>query len=103
MRDGGNKAWNMSSNHLDIQVLFLRAITLCSSKAAMLGRYRNMNENVKWYLEMGREPTPEPVLDNQRTDDNCCSGVLWPHKRNTKQHRTEDQRKWWHHSQQQTS
>ena len=70
MRDGGNKAWNMSSNHLDIQILFLRAITLCSSKAAMVGRYRNMNENVKSYLEMCREPTPEPVPDNQRTDDN---------------------------------
>ena len=78
MRDGGNDAWNMSSNYLDIQFSFRRAITLCSSKAAMLRRYRHVNENFKSYLEICREPIPEPVLDNQRTDDifRCINFVV---------------------------
>ena len=78
MRDGGNDAWNMSSTYLELEFLFLPAITLCSSKAAMLRRYRHMKENVKSYLEICREPIPEPVVDIQRTDyvSSCINFVV---------------------------
>ena len=68
MRDGGNDAWNMSSNFLDIHFSFLRAVDFCSSKANLLRRYRLSNEDVvKSYLEICREPIIEPVLDFNRT------------------------------------
>ena len=79
MRDGGNDAWNMSSNFLDIQFSFLRAVDFCSSKADLLRRYRLSNEDdVKSYLEICREPIIEPVLDFHRTAENfrCMTFIV---------------------------
>ena len=69
MRDGGNDAWNMSSSYLDIQFFFYRAIDLCTSKSATLESYRKLYGKTKTYLEICREPFPEPELDYLRAQD----------------------------------
>ena len=71
MRDGGYDARNMSSNYLDIQFSFLRAIKLCQSKVAMLRMYGHplADEDVKSYHAICQEPIPEPKLGLQRTED----------------------------------
>ena len=69
MRDGGNDAWNISSSYLDIQFSFYRAIDLCTSKSGTLEPYRKLYGKIKTYLEICREPIPEPELDYLRTED----------------------------------
>ena len=106
MRDGGNDAWNMSSNFLDIQFSFLRAVDFCSSKADLLRRYRLSNEDdVKSYLEICREPTIEPVLDFHRTAEifRCMTFIVFGTYGNIRQTQASikknNHRKWWHCSQ----
>ena len=72
MRDGGNDAWNMSSSYPDIRFSFYRVILPCSSMSSTLEFYRKLyrkTDVTKRYLEICREPIPEPELDYLRTED----------------------------------
>ena len=66
IRDGGNDAWNMSSGYLDIQFSpYVQLIHVHQS-------YRKLYGNTivtKAYLEICREPIPEPEIDYLRIED----------------------------------
>ena len=75
MRDGGNDAWNMSSNNLDIR-FFFRAIDLLSSKSKLLQQCPD--QMAKTYLQICQESIDVPSLDIGRTSDifRCMNFVV---------------------------
>ena len=76
MRDGGNGAWNMSSNYLDIRFSFFRAIDLSSSKSKLLQQCPD--RIAKTYLQICQESIDVPSLDIGRTSDifRCMNFVV---------------------------
>ena len=66
-RDGGNDAWNMSSNYLDIRFSFFRAIDLSSSKSKLLQQCPD--QIAKTYLQICQESIDVPSLDVGRTSN----------------------------------
>ena len=76
MRDGGNDAWNMSSNYLDIRFSFFRAIDLSSSKSKLLQQCPD--QLAKTYLQICQESIDVPSLDIGRTGDifRCMNFVV---------------------------
>ena len=76
MRDGGNDAWNTSSNYRDIRFSFFRAIDLSSSKSKLLQQCPD--QIAKTYLQICQESVDVPSLDIKRTSDifRCMNFVV---------------------------
>ena len=76
MRDGGNDAWNMSSNYLDIRFSFFRAFDLSSSKSKLLQQCPD--QIAKTYLQICQESIDVSSLDIGKTSDifRCMNFVV---------------------------